>query len=171
MEHNYWVSTPFKDFHTFLPHLDIIAPNIKMLPDVILDIIQSYVDSMNFYSDLPSLHAVRKLMDRCDNWVMLQLGTVLGMPSTEMMRLRFRLQMRGDFVFYFHMSAPQRHFMLITLERGVEGQRHLSNMTWIFLEKEPKLINIPRYKSIFKNGLFCRMMEYLITEPPTHHLI
>ena len=142
-----------------------------MLPDVILDIIQSYVDSMNFYSDLPSLHAVRKLMDRCDNWVMLQLGTVLGMPSTEMMRLRFRLQMRGDFVFYFHMSAPQRHFMLTILERGVEGQRHLSNMTWIFLEKEPKLINIPRYKSIFKNGLFCRMMEYLITEPPTHHLI
>ena len=142
-----------------------------MLPEVILNIIQSYVDSMNYYTDLPSLRAVQRLMERCDHWVMQQLGAVLGMPSTEVMRLRLRLQMRGEFVFYFHLSAPQRLHMLRILERSIEGNRHISTMTWIFLEKEPKLVQIPLYRSIFKDGLFCRMMEYLMTEPPTTELI
>ena len=147
-------------------HYDFIAPNIKMLPTVILDLIDSYVSSMNYYSDLPRLRSVRRLMDRCDRFVLQQLGGVLGMPSSEIMRLRFRLEMRGEFIFYFHMSAGQRLHMLRLLERSIEHNRHIACMTWIFLEKKPKLICIPRYKRIFKDGLFCRLMEYLMTNPP-----
>ena len=142
-----------------------------MLPDVVLDIIQSYVDSMDYYTDLPSWTAVRSLMERCDSWVLEQIGTVLGMPTAEVMRLRFRLEMRGDFVFYFHMSVGQRMEMLNRLESALEYNRYISQMTWIFLEKEPKLIRIPRFSKIFRDGLFCRMMEYLLTEPPNRELI
>lgn len=137
-----------------------------MLPTVILDIIQSYVDSMNYFSDLPRPSSVRRLMDHCDRYVLQQLGIILGMPSSEVMRLRFRLQMQGEFVFYFHMSAGQRLHMLRALERAVLVNRHIACMTWIYLERKPKLINIPIYYKVFKDGLFCRMMEYLITEPP-----
>ena len=137
-----------------------------MLPTVILDIIHSYVDSMNYFSDLPRPSSVRRLMDHCDRYVLQQLGIILGMPSSEVMRLRFRLQMQGEFVFYFHMSAGQRLHMLRALERAVEVNRHIACMTWIYLERKPKLINIPIYYKVFKDGLFCRMMEYLITEPP-----
>ena len=137
-----------------------------MLPGVILDIIDTYVSSMNFYSDLPSLRAVRSLMDKCDLFVLSQLGTVLGMPSSEVMRLRFRLEMRGEFIFYFHMSSPQRLRLLNLLQDSIEGDRHMASMTWIFLEKEPKLIRIPRYERLFRDGLFCRLMEYLVTDPP-----
>ena len=134
-----------------------------MLPTVVLDIIQSYVDSMIYFEELPHLRAVRRLMDRCDSFVLHQLGIVLGMPTSELMRLRFRLEMRGEFIFYFHMDAGQRMHMLRIMERSIEEDRHISCMTWIYLEKEPKLINIPRYKRLFKDGLFCRLMEYLVT--------
>ena len=137
-----------------------------MLPTVILDLIQSYVDSMNYYSDLPKQSAVKHLMEQCDTFVMQQLGGILGMPSNEIMRLRVRLQMRGDFIFYFHMSGAQRLHMLRVLERAIEGCSCVSAMTWIFLEKKPKLIHISEYYRIFKDGLFCRMMEYLLTDPP-----
>ena len=139
-----------------------------MLPEVILDIIQEYVTSMEAYSDLPSLPAVRRLMDHCDRFVIQQLGGVLGMPTSEVHRLRCRLEMRGEFIFYFHMSVTQRFHMLEILQRSVETDRHISCMTWIYLEKEPKLIMIPRFKQLFRDGLFCRLMEYLITENPTH---
>ena len=134
-----------------------------MLPEVIIDIIDSYVLSMNDYGDLPSFPAVRRLMDHCDNWVMGQLGGILGMPSSEVNRLRFRLQTRGEFVFYFHLDQAQRLRMLTLLQHSVEGNRHISCMTWIYLERVPKLINIPRYRQLFKDGLFCRMMEYLVS--------
>ena len=137
-----------------------------MLPGVILDIIDTYVSSMNFYSYLPSLRAVRSLMDKCDLFVLSQLGTVLGMPSSEVMRLRFRLEMRGEFIFYFHMSNSQRLRLLNLLQDSIEVDRHMASMTWIFLEKEPKLIRIPRYERLFRDGLFCRLMEYLVTDPP-----
>ena len=132
-----------------------------MLPNVIIDLIDSYVQSMNAYSDLPSLGAVTRLMDRCDNWVMSQLGAVLLMPSTELERIRLRLQTRSEFVFYFHLDGAQRLRLLDILKASVTGNRHISSMTWLYLEKEPKLIHIPRYYEVFKSGLFCRMMEYL----------
>ena len=138
-----------------------------MLPKVILDIIDSYVQEMNDYTDLPTPRAVRRLMDHCDRFVIQQLGGVLGMPSSEVNRLRFRLEMRGEFVFYFHMSVTQRLHMLDILQRAVETDRHISCMTWIYLEKEPKLIYSPLYRGIFRDGLFCRLMEYLITETPS----
>ena len=138
-----------------------------MLPEVILDIIDSYVQAMNDYTDLPTLSSVRRLMDHCDRFVIQQLGGVLGMPSNEVQRLRFRLQMRGEFVFYFHMSVTQRFHLLEILQNACETDRHISCMTWIYLEKEPKLINLPLYTQIFRDGLFCRLMEYLITETPS----
>ena len=138
-----------------------------MLPEVILDIIDSYVQAMNDYTDLPTLSSVRRLMDHCDRFVIQQLGGVLGMPSNEVNRLRFRLQMRGEFVFYFHMSVTQRFHLLEILQNACETDRHISCMTWIYLEKEPKLINLPLYTQIFRDGLFCRLMEYLITETPS----
>ena len=134
-----------------------------MLPEVLLDIIQSYVDSMNHYSDLPKKTRIRRLMDRCDQWVLQQLGRVLGIPTSEVQRLRFRLEMHGEFIFYFHMSLGQRQHMLDALERSISGNRHIACMTWIFLTREPKLINIPEYACIFKDGLFCRLMEYLVS--------
>jgi len=111
-----------------------------MLPKVILEIIDSYVHEMDAYTDLPSPRAVRRLMDHCDRFVIQRLGEVLGMPSSEVNRLRFRLEMRGEFVFYFHMSVTQRLHMLDILQRAVETDRHISCMTWIYLEKTPKLI-------------------------------
>ena len=140
-----------------------------MLPQVITDIIESYVASMNYYTDLPSERSVMSLMERCDRWVLGQIGQVLGMPSNEVMRLRFRLEMRGDFVFYFHMSADQRMEMLRRMERALEHNKHISCMTWIYLEQH--LIRNPRFNRIFRDGLYCRMMEYLITEPPLRNLI
>ena len=137
-----------------------------MLPAVILSIIQDYVSDLDAYTDLPKMGAVRALMDRCDRYVIQQLGGVLGMPSDDIQRLRFRLEMRGEFVFYFHMSVTQRFHLLDILQRSVEKNRHISCMTWIYLEKQPKLIQIPRYRKIFRDGLFCRLMEYLITESP-----
>ena len=135
-----------------------------MLPAVILSIIQDYLSELNAYTDLPKMRAVRALMDRCDQFVIQQLGAVLGMPSDDIDRLRFRLEMRGEFVFYFHMSVTQRFHLLDILQSSVEKNRHISCMTWIYLEKEPKLIQMPRYRKIFRDGLFCRLMEYLITE-------
>ena len=137
-----------------------------MLPAVILEIIDDYVSGMNFHSDLPPLKAVRRLMDRCDGFVLQLLGKVLGMPSSEVMRLRFRLEMQGEFIFYFHMSADQRQFLLHLLERSVQENCNMSCLTWIFLNREPKLIEIPEYKRLFRDGLFCRLMEYMVTEPP-----
>ena len=133
-----------------------------MLPDVILEIIDSYVDSMNQYSNLPSLKSVRKLMDRCDHHVLQLLGKVLGMPTDEVMRLRFRLEMQGEFIFYFHMSSSQRDLMINMLERSVHVNKNMSFLTWIFLQKKPILIEIPCYKKLFRDGLFCRLMEYMI---------
>ena len=138
-----------------------------MLPEVILEIINSYVRELDAFTDLPSLSSVRRLMDHCDRFVIQQLGGVLGMPNTEVARLRFRLEMRGEFVFYFHMSVTQRFHLLEILQRACETDRHISCMTWIYLEKEPKLINLPLYTQIFRDGLFCRLMEYLITETPS----
>jgi len=135
-----------------------------MLPDVILEIIDDYVSSMNFYSDLPRLKAVRRLMEKCDHFVLHQLGIVLGMPSGEVMRLRFRLEMKGEFTFYFHMSHTQRARLLHLLERSVEDNCHMAFLTWIFLDQ--KLITIPRYKRLFRDGLFCRLMEYIVTVTP-----
>ncbi|MAD47703.1 MAG: hypothetical protein CMH98_22165 [Oceanospirillaceae bacterium] len=102
-------------------------------------------------------------MDRCDQWVLHQLGSILGMPTTEVQRLRFRLEMHGEFIFYFHMSFQQRQRLLQILEDGVKSNRHLACMTWIFLAREPKLYDVPGYARIFRDGLFCRLMEYLVS--------
>jgi len=134
-----------------------------MLPDCVMKIIDSYVESMNAYSDRPSKRAVKRLVDRCDSYVLQKLGYILGMASSEVLRLRVRLEMRGEFVFYFHMSAQQRMHMLHIMENSIAHVPCIAAMTWIFLEKTPKLIHVPEYHEIFKNGLFCRMMEYLVT--------
>ena len=138
-----------------------------MLSEVILRIIDSYVEALDAYTDLPSIGAVRRLMDHCDRFVIQQLGGGLGMPTSEVDRLRFRLEMRGEFVFYFHMSVTQRLHMLDILQRAVETDRHISCMTWIYLEKPPKLIYKPLYRDVFRDGLYARLMEYLITETPS----
>jgi|TARA_B110000495_G_scaffold102937_1_gene88902 hypothetical protein len=135
-----------------------------MLPNVVLSIIQEYTDELDALTDLPSISVVTRLMDKCDRFVIKVLGSALNMPHGEVRRLRFRLQMRGDFVFYFHMSYSQRFYVLNLLQTSIKKNWAISCMTWIFLEKQPHLINVPRYRKIFRDGLFCRLMEYLITE-------
>ena len=134
-----------------------------MVPDVILDIIHEYTKELDAFTDLPPFRSVRRLMDACDRFVIEQLGVTMGMPSNEVQRMRFRLEMRGEFVFYFHMSISQRIQLLETLQRAMKKNRHISCMVWIFLEKEPRLVELTGYQTIFGEGLFCRLMQYLLT--------
>ena len=63
-----------------------------MLPEDILALIHAMVDSMNEYSDLPSLRAIGKLVDKTNDFVLTCLGEVLAMTLPEVDMMRFRLQ-------------------------------------------------------------------------------
>ena len=135
---------------------------LTMLPTDILELIYQMLDSMNEYSDLPSKRAVTRLVKKTDDFVLSVLGDVLGMntPAVEMMR--FRIRMDSDFIFYFRFSILQRTRMIALLREAISQNVHVSSMIWIFIVRKPPLTNYPEYKRIFTNGLFCRLVCFLV---------
>ena len=70
-----------------------------MFPEVILDLIDSYVAAMDEGSDLPSLRAVQKLVKRTDLFVMNTLTFVLQLPRAEILRNRYWIELDRNFMF------------------------------------------------------------------------
>jgi len=132
-----------------------------MLPECVETLIFAYLDSINAYSDLPSLEAVQKLIKRTNAWVMNILGYVLGMRLDDLIRMRYRILLDHDFVFYFRLGALQRLRLIRLLKRGTATNVHVANLIWIFCIKTPPLRIYPEYNALFRSCLLCRVLSNL----------
>ena len=132
-----------------------------MLPECVETLIFAYLDSMNAYSDLPSLQAVKKLIKRTNAWVMNILGYVLGMRMDDLVRMRYRILLDHDFVFYFRLGPLQRLRLIRLLERGCATNVHVANLIWIFCVRTPPLRMNPEYNALFRSCLLCRVLSNL----------
>ena len=133
-----------------------------MLPDDILALIHLMLDSMNEYSDLPSLRAIARLVDKTNDFVLTCLGEVLAMTLPEVDMMRFRLQTNSDFIFYFRFSLPQRTRMINLLRESISRNIHVARLIWLFIVNDPPLSKYPEYKQLFTDGLFCRLTCFLV---------
>ena len=132
-----------------------------MLPDDILRLIDTYVRELDAYTDLPNMSSVKRLIKKVDSFVLSELGLILGMPHQELRRLRYRIELDDDFVFYFHMDARQRILLYTKLETAIHHNLWVSTMVWIFVVRTPHLVLYPDYQEAFRHSLFCKLLEYL----------
>lgn len=133
-----------------------------MLPSDILALIYQMLDSMNEYSDLPKLAAIQKIVIKTDEFVLTSLGAVLGMQTPEVSTMRYRIRMNSDFIFYFRFSSFQRTRMIAMLQEAISQDVDVSRLIWLFIIRKPALCDYPEYKQLFTNGLFCRIMCFLM---------
>ena len=133
-----------------------------MLPTDILALIYHMLDSMNEYSDLPPRRAIKRLVEHTNDFVLTCLGEVLGMQTPDVHVMRFRLQTNADFIFYFRFSIQQRTRMIALLREAISQNTYVSRLIWIYVVRKPPLTKYPEYKRLFTNGLFCRLVCFLV---------
>ena len=104
-----------------------------MFPSDILALIYEMLDSMNEYSDLPPRRAVRRLVDKTNDFVLNCLGEVLGMQTPDVQVMRFSLQTNADFIFYFRFSLQQRTRMIALLREAISQNTYVSRLIWIYI--------------------------------------
>ena len=131
-----------------------------MFPQVILDLIDRYVEAMDEGGDLPSLNAITKLIQRTDAFVLNNLAFVTGIP-TSVMRQRYQITFHDNFVFFFRLSPMQRQRLCFLLRRGVVTNVHCSNLIWAFVVRDRPLAKYPEYKALFVRSLLCTMLARL----------
>ena len=133
-----------------------------MLPADIQALIFSMLDSMNEYSDLPKKRGVMRIIDKTNDFVLNCLGEVLGMQTPDVDVMRFRLQTNADFIFYFRFSLEQRIRMLTLMRDAISQNAYVSRLIWLFVVNKPPLTEYPEYRCLFTNGLFCRLVCFLV---------
>ena len=137
-----------------------------MLPSDIIDLIYQMVDSMNEFTDLPSLRAVKKIVNKTDDFVLSCLGIVLNMQTPALNMMRFQIRTNSDFIFYFRFSSLQRARMITLLQEAISQDRDVSRLIWLFVIRTPALSGYDEYKRLFTNGLYCRIMCFLMPHYP-----
>ena len=130
-----------------------------MLPSVIIDLITSYVDSMDEGSSLPTVLAVKKLVKRSDVFAMNELGFVMGLPTYDMERIRCRVILNNDFLFYFRLTAGQRVRFIRGLKRGIVSNAATASLVWLFLQG-PNLYRYKEYREYFTSSLLVKFLGH-----------
>ena len=120
------------------------------------------MDSMNEFSDLPPLRAVQKIVNKTDEFVLSCLGIVLNMQTPALNMMRFQIRTNHDFIFYFRFSSLQRTRMITLLQEAISQNRDVSRLIWLFVIRTPALSGYDEYKRLFTNGLYCRIMCFLM---------
>ena len=128
------------------------------------------MDSMNEWSDLPSLTAIKRIIRHTNTYVMDMLGYVLGMPTTDLVRMRYRILMDNEFTFYFRLGPLQRLRLIRLLKRAVRENVYVSNLIWIFVMRSPPLTMYPEYNVLFLNCLLTRVLSHLELNPISHRI-
>ena len=70
-----------------------------MLPLVIKEIIFEYLDSIEEYSNLPKIRAIKRLIQKSDLHVLDTLGIVLQLTTHEINMLHYRLVIEEQYFF------------------------------------------------------------------------
>ena len=130
-----------------------------MFPKEIEDLIFAYLTSMNEGCDLPSMEAVRKLVSRSDVFTMNSLGFAMGIATNEMLRIRCRVVLNNDFIFYFNLSPMQRQRFIRGLKRGIVENAATASLVWLFLVG-PKLNKYPEYYALFTGSLLIKFLSH-----------
>jgi len=129
-----------------------------MLPAEIENLIHEYVDSMCEGCSLPSMLSIKSLIRRSDIFVMNNLGFVMGLPTTDLVRLRCRIVLNNEFLFYFRLSLGQKVRFIRLLKRGIVSNHPTSCLVWVFLQRG--LINYPSYKRLFLQSLLVKFLIF-----------
>ena len=128
-----------------------------MLPEVVETLIFDYVDAIAEGCSLPSFASIRKLVKRSDVFVMNTLGFVMGMPTTELIRLRYRIVLKNDFLFYFRLTPMQRLRFIRNLKEGILNNQPTACLVWVYLVG-PKLYEYQEYKYLFEQSLLVKFL-------------
>ena len=128
-----------------------------MLPKDVQNIIDDYVAQLEEYGDLPSLKSFRRLIHRCDNFVIGLLGEVLQQGHGG--HLQYRLT-SPSYIFHFNFSHQQRDRMLYLLERAITRNVHVASSVWATVGP-PMLCRYPEYMHAFAHGFFCKLLVRL----------
>lgn len=132
-----------------------------MLPEEIETIIVDYMEQMNAVTNLPNIKVVKKLIKSTDLYVCDSLAMVLGLPCPDTIRLRYRILLAQDFFFYFRLAPMQRLRLLHLLETGIQHHKDLSRVVWLFVVNKPSLSEWPKYRQLFLDSLFLKMIRHL----------
>ena len=130
-----------------------------MLPDVVEDLIMEYLEQINDVLNLPNYRAVKRLINKSNDYVLRSLGFVLDLPSDDLIRIRYRITFDCDFIFYFRLSPIQRIHLITMLERGMFIDPATSCLVWMFVSRKSKLLNYPKYRKLFLNSLLCHVLS------------
>ena len=132
-----------------------------MLPKAIEDLIWQYLEEIERASNLPKKGAIRRLVQKSNDYILRCLGFVLDLPTADIMRVRYRITMDSNFIFYFRLSPIQRLQLIAIIERGMCIDPPTSKLCWLFVTNKPRLISIPRYRDIFVSSLMCILLSRL----------
>ena len=134
-----------------------------MIPKEIEELIFAYLDAINEGTSLPSIESVQKLISRSDVFTMNTLGFVMGIATNELLRIRCRVMLNRDFVFYFNLSPMQRQRFIRNLKEGIVNNSATASLVWLFL-LGPKLNKYPEYYSLFTASLLVKFLTHFRIE-------
>ena len=131
-----------------------------MLPEL-EQIIFGYLDAMHEGANLPSISGFKQLIKRSDTFVLNTLGFVIGMPTTELVRLRYNLLLCPEFCFCFQLTPFQRRRLITLLKNSIWQNVHCSALVWACIGRNPPLCRYSEYRSLFVNSLLVKLIFHL----------
>ena len=129
-----------------------------MLPQDLLNIIDSYVETFNSWECLPDPKSIRKLACRSNKDLTIRLAKHLSVPD--------HLMLSNEFTFAFQLSDENIELIEASVSESVMNCWQTSALFWLFIENENTLFH-GCYTEIFENSLFYQLINILSLSPET----
>ena len=130
-----------------------------MIPEI-NEIIFSYLESLEKFSNLPSLETVRRIVRQSDSFVMTILGSVLRLQAYDIAVWRYKIRICENFHFFFRLNNIQRLRLQSLLQLGMLHNKPTCILVWLFVH-EQSCSAYPEYRDLFLNSMFSRMLGHL----------
>ena len=134
-----------------------------MLPQVILDIITSYVDKFNSWESLPDPKAVKRLIRGSDSDLLSSLCGILGMPEHMYLEIRERFERNQTWLVSVVLTVETVRQMDEILSRSISFCWKTHAVFWLFIQN-PQNIYHGCYTSLFEGSLLFQILNIVTNQ-------
>ena len=135
-----------------------------MLPICVINLILSYMNEMNEFTDLPQKFSIFRLVQASDMFVLDTIEKVSRTLAGHVHRDYYCLKVRGHMQYYFVLSPIQKIKLYHLLQRAMYEHSATSRMMWVFLDKG--LYKHDDYGTMFEKSLLVMLFAKVLHVSP-----
>ena len=135
-----------------------------MLPTCVINLILSYMNAMNEFTDLPQKLSIFRLVQESDMFVLNTVDKVSRTLAGHVHRDYYCLKIRGHMQYYFVLSPVQKIKLYHLLQRAMYEHSATARMLWVFLDRG--LYKQDDYAVMFEKSLLVMMFAKVLDISP-----